>query len=216
MMIVFSGTDGAGKSTQIDLLIKRLPHKKVKILWGRGGYTPVFEFMKKSARKLMGGKIPHSGINDEREKMLKNKSVSKLWLTIATLDLILYYGIYIRYLIISGNAVICDRYINDTLIDFRRNFPHQFNEDSFLWKFLVKSVAKPDYSFLLYVPAKTSIVRSKMKNDPFPDSPETLTYRLKMYMDESIFPSEQYHKIDCQQPVYKIQEEIQRVIFTNS
>ena len=48
-IIVFSGTDGSGKTTQIKLLINELKKKgfSTKYLWARGGYTPLFLGLKK-------------------------------------------------------------------------------------------------------------------------------------------------------------------------
>ena len=48
MIVSFSGCDGAGKSTQINQLIKslRLNGYKVKYIWSRGGYTPTFSIAK--------------------------------------------------------------------------------------------------------------------------------------------------------------------------
>ena len=47
-MIAFSGLDGAGKSTQIDLVAKKHNSKGSKslILWARGGYTPGMRILK--------------------------------------------------------------------------------------------------------------------------------------------------------------------------
>ncbi len=215
MIITYSGTDGSGKSTQIDLLAKKIQsqNKQTRCLWARGGYTPFFVSLKNIVRIVFREKLPTSGDSKKREDLIRKNSVSSLWLTISTIDLFLYLGIYARYLNLTGKIVICDRYIKDTQIDFKRNFSSQFNEDGFLWRMLVRLVPEPDYRFLLYVPVNVSLVRSKMKNEPFPDSPETLYFRLESYMDESLFPSNKYHKIDCQQSVEAIQEEIQKVIF---
>ena len=49
MIIVFSGVDCAGKSTQIELLKKEFLGQGIESqsLWSRGGYTPGFELLKK-------------------------------------------------------------------------------------------------------------------------------------------------------------------------
>jgi len=47
-IIFFSGLDGAGKSTQIDILKNHYlnQNKKVYYFWSRGGYTPGFQRLK--------------------------------------------------------------------------------------------------------------------------------------------------------------------------
>ncbi len=93
MIIVFSGTDGAGKSTQIDTLCNYFTPqgKKTVYLWSRGGYTPLFSAIKRIVRKLLKKKLPAQGQSKDRDKMLKNDKISALWLTLATIDLILQW-----------------------------------------------------------------------------------------------------------------------------
>ncbi|MDA7437895.1 hypothetical protein N8773_00850, partial [Candidatus Pseudothioglobus singularis] len=80
MIIVFSGADGAGKSTQIDLLISSITksgHNACSI-WSRGGYTPGFEFVKKALRAILGKKVIPSGREDNRDRLISNSLVSRL------------------------------------------------------------------------------------------------------------------------------------------
>lgn len=210
MIIVFSGTDGAGKSTQIDLLTEQLTWqgRQVSYCWGRGGYTPGFQKIKTLARKLAGKKVLPQGRTADRKRVMEKGFVSQIWLWVAILDLFLYYGVYVRLLSLSGRVVICDRYLADTCIDFKLNLGRQFNADGLLWRILNFLAPQPDCAFMLYVPVEVSLERSKIKGEPFPDSPETLLYRLESYLDESLFPAATYDKIDCRQSIDEISQKI--------
>jgi thymidylate kinase len=198
MIISFSGLDGSGKSTQIEELIKRLEAdgRKVKFVWARGGYTPGFEFIKKNIRRILGKQLPPPGNSNMREKKLRLPLIQRIWLLVAIMDLALLWGLYVRILSSLGTIVICDRYLNDTLLDFRRNFPTSNIEDRIFWKLLTGLTPVPKYSFLFWVPVETSIKRSLAKAEPFPDSRKTLEWRLDAYMDELDFPLNKYTRID--------------------
>ena len=210
MIIAVSGLDGAGKSTQIDCLRERLLNRgyQVKLVWARGGYTPGFEFIKRLLRGLIGKKLVPSGQSKDRTKKLESPIIQKLWLTIAILDLILLWGLYVRLSSTRKTIVICDRYLDDTLLDFRSNFPASNAEESILWKVLTAITPDPDHSFLFWVPVETSLQRSIAKGEPFPDSKETLEWRLNAYMDESTFPLDKYTLIDGQNSITKNSDEL--------
>ena len=134
--------------------------------------------------------------------------MAALWLSIAILDLIFYWGVYLRWKLLQGNVVICDRYLLDTLLDFRNNFPNSYFEKSWLWRLLKVSIPKPSVSFLLWVPVAESIRRSQMKDEPFPDDEKTLTWRLDAYMNGRIFPTQYYTRIDCSRSIDIVFNEI--------
>ena len=183
-MIAFSGLDGAGKSTQIELLKDYFEGQggKVKYFWSRGGYTPGMQAFKDLMRKSSSKKMPSQGPSKEREQSFSNPLVRKVWLSLAILDLVLFYGIYVRFKSFTGVKVICDRYIFDTSIDFRLNFPQENVDKWWLWKWMVFTAMKPKKHFVLTIPVEESLRRSKLKEEPFPDSEETLKTRLNDYL----------------------------------
>lgn len=217
MQIVFSGTDGAGKSTQISKLKGLLNSKRTKVVWSRGGYTPVFKAIKVVVNKILKKKVKGSHVSstfknnnnsDIRTRLFKNNFFVSAWLFVSILDLMLFYGVYLRYLKIRGFIIICDRYIDDTSLDFSLNFPNNFTPNSVLWKVLKLVTPKTKFSFLLYVSPPVSQQRAILKNDPYPDSLETLDWRYSNYLDENIFSSVVYKKINCEKSIDEVYQEI--------
>lgn len=211
-IIAFSGIDGAGKSTQIDLLIRELKSQgqKTAYYWSRGGYTGPFLAFKNLLRRALGGRLPPPGRSEKREKVFQRPFVCSLWLTLAIVDLILVYGIYIRFLTFMGKVVLADRYLWDTWIDFQLNFPDSRFDKSLLWRVLCKVSPKPAGAFLFLVPVEEALRRSALKSEPFPDSEEVLRKRIVLYT--TAFPATIWHCIDSLRPVDDIQKEVQELV----
>lgn len=182
-MIVFSGLDCSGKSTQIAILRNKVSSKKKKpyVFWSRGGYTPGIQMLKDLFRKVGGKKLPKPGKTKKREEAFSRPIVRKIWLFLALLDLIYFYAIFLRFKELFGYSVICDRYILDTSIDFKLNFPQENVENWLTWKFLNFVALVPKHTFVSLIPVEVSVLRSKDKFEPFPDSPEVLQKRLEYY-----------------------------------
>ena len=212
-LLVFSGLDGAGKSTQIDLLMGRLRARGEEpiYIWARGGYTPLFSALKAIVRQLTRGRVlPSAGKNQKHTQAFGRKSVRRLWLVIALIDLIWLYAGRVRWQRWRGKVIICDRYVWDTLVDFRLNFPEEAVERWWLWRALEILAANPDLAFLLLVPIGESIRRSKIKGEPFPDSRDVLAVRLAEY--ESLAESGRWHILDGRRPVDDLSVEVQRKV----
>ena len=77
--------------------------------------------------------------------------------------------------------IICDRYIVDTEIDFKLNFPQENTNNWILWKVLKILALKPNFTFLLLISPEESKRRSISKKEPFPDKLNTLKKRFKYY-----------------------------------
>lgn len=210
MLVVFSGMDGAGKSTQIRFVKESnlVSRKQIVSVWARGGYTPGFKKLKRLVGFSSNNKNKSALSGERRDELFENELVSRIWLFIAILDLLVFYAVYVRFLSLSGKVVICDRYIEDTRLDFEKNFPKYFRPNGLLWKALCVAAPTPDVAFLLIVPVAVSMERSLLKSDDFPDSKGALEWRYNKYADESIFPCAKYDFVDCSLPI----EEVQKIV----
>jgi len=215
MLITFSGIDGAGKSTQIIILKKNLAQKgiKVKHIWARGGYTKGFEALKKILRFIFRKRLPKSGISEKRNKIIAKPWIAKLWIRIAIIDLILLWCIYVRVFKIMGFYILCDRYIEDTALDFKRNFNLIDVNKMLLWRFLVKFAPKPNHAFLFLIPLRVSLERSLKKNEPFPDDEETLRWRLQQYNNKTLFSETNFKIINGEDEINYTESIVKKEIF---
>lgn len=210
--ISFSGIDGAGKSTQIDKLLQYLKENGswVVYLWARGGYTPGIEYLKKILRRFLGRRLPASGDVAGRTRYFKAGLVRKLWIRIALLDLILVYAVLIRFRLLLGYSVVCDRYLWDTLIDLKILFPQETVERWLLWRILVWSAPEPDVAFLLYVPFTVSQTRSASKGARHVEPEEDLRTRHGLY--ERLVRSDQFRILDGTWPRGEITSHVLKAV----
>ena len=210
MLIIFSGIDGSGKSTQIKLLKNSLLSKEkvVETLWARGGYTKGFESVKRALRRFLGNRLPEPGKTKIREQKMSNPFIVYIWLSFSIIDLIFFWGLYVRLKLILGRYVICDRYIMDTYVDFKINFPTANFEKMILWRLLSYIVPKEKNAFLLYINVEESVRRSKLKQEPFPDTKETLIIRSAYYLDKDLFSENDYLILNCNESIISIHNKI--------
>lgn len=182
--VAFCGLDGAGKSTQIDLLANAWAAAGIEArrFWSRPGYTGGVNRVKALLRRCGARAVPPPGPSDRRSRALARPFVRRLWLTAALLDLAFLYAVWITWQRRRGRSVVCDRYLCDALVDLRLRFPDDGVERWWLWRFIIRSAARPDVQFLMLVPVEEALRRSTAKQEPFPDSPEELYRRLHEYL----------------------------------
>lgn len=190
-MIVLSGIDCAGKSTQLEKLNNYFSdnQRKTKTIWSRGGYTPLLEKVK---NLIKGKDIKVNKEKQIRDKVHSNSFLRKILLWGAIVDLCIYYGIYFRYLESKGITIIADRYIWDTYIDFLIKYESIEFDKWIVWKLLLLVHLKPEKSIVLSITAEESMRRSTLKFEPFPETLDERFIRIKFYLK---FIKEEYW--DC-------------------
>ena len=181
-IIVFSGIDGCGKSTQIERITGHfdLNNIKYKILWVRPGSTPFILFIKSIARSLFKS-LPKGGRSDKRETLLKQSKIGKIWFYLSFIELLYIFKIKPPILTLFGYKLIFDRYILDSIIDYEIMLDKALFNNKF-----VKSLLRPNKDIVkiyLEIPIKDSIYRCERKWEPFPDTEQEKIVRFKLYKD---------------------------------
>lgn len=179
----FSGIDGAGKTTQIELFLQDLQKRRIpaKRIWARVGYTPMLDWIRKCVRSSSPKLLPSPGKSVERDRRFQSDTLRKIWLTVAMLDFFLYLGVWVRVLHFLGFSLVFDRSVEDSTLDLELNFPIDKPSTWKLWRLVTFFCLKPEKHFLFLISVEESLKRSKQKNEPFPDDQETLEKRLSAY-----------------------------------
>ncbi len=182
MIVAFSGIDSSGKTTQIDLFEQYCKEKKLRVskIWGKGRGTPGVMLIKGIVRR-------DRGMNEEQKKeyranIYKNGRKRKLLLTASILDLWWYFGLWYRIRNLFSKVLICDRYLWDTYIDFRSEFPEFDIDNWWIWKFVIKVTPKPAHSFMFIITAEESYRRDQQKGDLTLDPLEVKVAKVDKYM----------------------------------
>jgi thymidylate kinase len=120
-VISISGEDGTGKTTQAKYLWKELNSRDIKTsyVWSRG-FGLFFEPLLHLVRKPFLGEFePTASKNYEqkRSQILEIRPVRLIWAYMIILDHLLQISSRVALELLSGNVVICDRYIYDTFVD---------------------------------------------------------------------------------------------------
>jgi len=210
LIVVFSGLDGAGKSTQIELLQHWLRSHKIEpvYLWTRGGYSSGMQSAKDWLRRSRANPLPPPGPGSRRQQAFQRSWLRRAWLSLAILDLLRVHALQVRFWRLRGRVVICDRYLPDTWIDFHLNFPQEQVERWLLWKLLLRLAPQPDLAYLFLVPVEESLSRSDRKGEPFRDPPNKLRERLAWY--ERIARQQPWRVIDGLLPVADLHQLIRQ------
>jgi thymidylate kinase len=127
-LIVLSGLDGSGKSTQAALLAERLRGEGVRAraIWNRWNpfiSAPFIRIARRHLRVTEGvGNDDYRSFTEAKRKKMRSAWKRNVWQLMVWSEYSLQvHGRLFRHRI-AGTKVICDRYVYDTLIDIAINF----------------------------------------------------------------------------------------------
>jgi thymidylate kinase len=167
-IVTFSGVDGAGKSTLIEITKHRIDkqlRKPVVVLRHRPSLLPIISAWtmgKQAAEQKAAATLPRQG---------KNSSIISSLARFAYyyMDYLLgQFYVYIKY-VLRGKVVLYDRYYFDFINDSKRS---NINLPKWLTSFGYSFIMKPDVNFFLYADAETILSR---KQELVSDTIEELT-----------------------------------------
>ena len=185
MIVSVSGVDCAGKTTQLDALEVALTERghRVRRLWFRPGYSVWLDALRTKVRQLRPAALPSHTDVKKREEVFARPGVRHAWVTMGAVDTLVSLGAQVRGLSLRGYTVLCDRYVEDAIVDLALNFPELVDLDGRLRRMLVAACPRPDLAVLLMLTRESVAARALLKKEPFEDPPEVRARRYDAYVD---------------------------------
>ncbi len=144
-LIVFEGTDGAGKTTLIEMTRAYLEERK------GGGILCVKQPTDLSRKTKLFQKMMYSGSHED----IDYRAVQLLTMS----DRVQHGFEEIEPALKAGKTVVCDRYIYTSLANM---LARGYTKEKWFYE-AAEHLLKPDVVFLAYVPAETAIRRIKSR-----------------------------------------------------
>lgn len=198
VLISLSGVDCAGKTTQLERLVDHLERtgRRPRSIWYRPGYSDELNALRAGVRKLRPGAMPHVKADPgAHREAFASPRVRVTWLAIALMDSAMHYALKLRALLLAGHTVVCDRFIDDALMDLAFKFPELEPASRAALNAIRRISPTPDPAFLLTLPHETMLERMVQKAEPFPDPPTIRDRRFAWYNELAL--SGQYQVLDA-------------------
>jgi dTMP kinase len=177
-LISFSGIDGSGKTTQVELLQDRLKQNGVETLkvWSR--WRPLLSLPLLQVLRRTGQVQVHKAdfLSIVEFRGPKNESIESLWCFATQLENLLKTTLKILLPLTLGRTVICDRYALDLLVDGMSDLHDPPSRMRLGFK-LLRLLPRPDWAFLIDIDAEAAYGRK-------PDLPSVShnVNRIRLYL----------------------------------
>jgi dTMP kinase len=184
-LIVLTGIDGSGKTTQAHLLVDSLSHYGINVSYVWGRWEPFFlrPLIKRWRNRTAGIKkrkeTDINAIKERKKAILNNTFLRWLWLMSFFIDYGLQIFLKVRIRLFKGKLIVSDRIFYDSVIDQAINLGKRKDRllnglESFWFKIIF-----PEPSLVIYIDCPGDIAY-KRKNDA-PDI-EYLEDRRRLYL----------------------------------
>ena len=172
VLVVFTGIDGSGKTTQASLLVEELQQKKITVSYVWSRWSPYLLPLINRWKKSINGDtqdVKHefnNKIKDGKMKILNNPTYRYLWLTYFFIDYGIQIFLKIRLRLWKKQVIISDRIFYDSIIDQAINLEQKKdwlldNLKSFWMKLLF-----PDPDMVIYIDCPPDVAFSRKQDAP--------------------------------------------------
>ncbi len=162
-------------------------------------------------RHARPGALPPPGPSSQRGAAFSRPIAQQIWVVVALTDTMLHLA-RVRWLMARGLMVICDRYIDDWMLDLELHFPSMDTNSLWLGRLVRRVAPRPRISVLLSLGWEEMTRRAVEKNEPFPDPPEIRKHRFDAYQE--LANSVVFQVIQADQSPEQVHEDIIRVLGT--
>jgi len=181
LLVAFSGVDGSGKSTQVDLLEDSFEKTQVGVLRIRSRWRPVLSLPLLVIMRRLGYARVHraGGVYIVETRLPSRGGLTSLWCILTQVENIVKTWVKLVFPLLLGRTVICDRYALDMVVDGMAGL-HDAPGRMRLGFQLLRFLPRPNFAFFMDIDPEVAFRRK-------PDLPALEDYveRLRLYRELS-------------------------------
>jgi thymidylate kinase len=164
IVIYLCGIDGSGKTTQVDIISNCLANRNIPhtIVWLRWVALVSYPFL--ALCRLLGytaWKVNKNSVRYPEHYFYRNKAVSRIWVLIFTVDMLLHAIVRVRIPLMMKRTVLCDRFVLDSLVDLACETKNKDLFESRIGRLLISILPRRCLVIMLDVSEQEAIRRKR-------------------------------------------------------